>query len=381
MYVFKSLVAFLAVGLVAALPHGSHGTHSDIFNHHVRARALRRTCKPGQVNNGTEAATPSPAIAQTFAASPSSSVAHTSSSHSASQTHTTSSSADAAAKTPSSINVHGSLAALAPLGFENGWSTSSSAPNALSLSDSTFRPHDKISALPWNYKNAPDGKLSLVAHYPQGSWNFQGSPLGGLSAYLSGPSGFDFSKAKEVVFGYSLLFEDGFDFNLGGKLFGLYGGDDGEGATSCSGGSRNDACFSVRTMFRPDGAGEIYTYLPPSFSANDRVCNVAPKSDCNPTYGASVGRGAFTFTPGNRNNIAIRVLLNDAGKENGEIELFADGKSVISVDGLVLRQSGKGIFGGIMAQTFFGGSNNQWASPKSQNSYFSDFTVSVTKTL
>ncbi len=133
------------------------------------------------------------------------------------------------------------------------------------------------------------------------------------------------------------------------------GGDAGAGSTSCSGGSRNNACFSVRAMFRPGGAGELYTYLPPSFSANDRVCNIAPKSDCNPTYGASVGRGAFKFTPGKRINIAIRALLNDAGKENGEIELFADGQSVISADGLVLRQDGKGVFGGIMAQTFFGG--------------------------
>ena len=133
------------------------------------------------------------------------------------------------------------------------------------------------------------------------------------------------------------------------------GGDDGAGSTSCSGGSRNDACFSVRTMFRPGGAGEIYTYLPPSSKANDRVCNIAPESDCNPTYGASVGRGAFKFTPGQRMNVAIRVLLNDAGKENGEIELFANGKSVISADGLVLSTSGKGVFGGIMAQTFFGG--------------------------
>lgn len=215
MYAFKSLVAFLAVGLVAALPHGSH---SDVFKHNVHARAVRtRSCRPGSVKNGTEAA-PSSVTAQALHASPSSSVVHSSSSHTTSS-HT--SSATAAAATLATVNAHGSLAALAPLGFQNGWSTSSSASNPLPLSDSTFHPHQEITALPWNYKNAPDGKLSLVAHYPQGSWNFKGSPLGGLSAYLSGPSGFDFTKAKEVVFGYSLLFEDGFDFNKGGKLFGL----------------------------------------------------------------------------------------------------------------------------------------------------------------
>jgi hypothetical protein len=52
------------------------------------------------------------------------------------------------------------------------------------------------------------------------------------------------------------------------------GGDDFEGSISCSGGSRNDKCFSARIMWRTDGAGEMYTYLPPSFEANERVCDV-----------------------------------------------------------------------------------------------------------
>lgn len=108
-------------------------------------------------------------------------------------------------------------------------------------------------------------------------------------------------------------------------------------------------------MWRTNGAGELYTYLPPSSKANDNVCNVAPQSHCNPEYGASVGRGAFTFKTGDWNTISQRVRLNDAGKQNGELEVFIEGKSVINVGGLELRDNDAGRIRGLMMQTFFGG--------------------------
>jgi hypothetical protein len=187
--------------------------------------------------------------------------------------------------------------------------------------------------------------------------------------------------AKEATLGYSVLFQDGFEFNLGGKLPGLCtsplfpihkkrgflnlippyftdGGDTDSGSISCSGGRRSDACFSARLMWRPEGAGELYTYLPPSSQANTKVCAVPPLSDCNPTYGASVGRGSFSFTPGVRTTVAQRVRLNDIGQTNGELQLFVGGKSVIDVKGLVLRTSDQGRIRGIQMQTFFGGTYN-----------------------
>lgn len=116
-------------------------------------------------------------------------------------------------------------------------------------------------------------------------------------------------------------------------------------------------------MWREEGKGELYTYLPPSFPANDKVCSIPPYSECNPAYGASVGRGSWYFTPGRWVTVAERVRLNDAGPgedggaQNAEIEVFADGVSVVSVSGLVLRRSNQGLFRGIMVQSFFGGEN------------------------
>ena len=135
------------------------------------------------------------------------------------------------------------------------------------------------------------------------------------------------------------------------------GGNSDAEAIGCSGGRRDDGCFSARFMWRPQGAGELYTYLPPDYSANKAVCNIAPESDCNDVYGASVGRGSFYFKAGTRTTIGQRVKLNDVGKENGELELFVEGKSIFTVKGLVLRTSSQGKFQGIQMQTFFGGAS------------------------
>jgi hypothetical protein len=134
-------------------------------------------------------------------------------------------------------------------------------------------------------------------------------------------------------------------------------------ARSCSGGDRDTECASVRLMWRADGMGEFYTYLPSpdassEFAANKALCDVAPQSLCNDVYGASVGRGAFTFPSGQWNDVVMRVLINDDGEANGEIELFHNGESKISVSGLIIAHSSDDTPAraqGIMAQSFFGG--------------------------
>jgi len=138
-------------------------------------------------------------------------------------------------------------------------------------------------------------------------------------------------------------------------------------------------------MFRTDGAGEFYTYLPPydvpGFEVNQKQCDVPPFSECNPTYGASVGRGSFTFATGAWTTVSQRILLNDVGTANGEIELFANGQSVVNVSGLILRDSDDGKFRGMQMQTFFGGSTPDFATPITQDAYFADFSIAITETL
>ena len=258
----------------------------------------------------------------------------------------------------------------------------------------------------------------MLAIFPKGSHARSNATNGGFSFYAPGPQNVDLTTAKEVTIGYSVMFEQGFQFNMGGKLPGLCecslffsclfvvgahgaqdGGDNEQVATACSGGHHDDGGWSVRLMWRTGGAGEMYTYLPTSFSANSALSHVPPFSTSNPTYGTSVGRGSFFFQPGDWTTVVQRMRLNDVGQENGELELIVDGQSKINVSGLVLRSSEAGRIRGMQIQTFFGGSFHcrvsrvtkqallcvghtaAWESPQDQKAYFSDFSVSIINNL
>jgi len=252
----------------------------------------------------------------------------------------------------------------------------------LPISDSTFRTtRDAGISHKTVMSPGPNPKKSMEAVYAQGSWDLHRGVQGGFSFYAPGPQHVDLTLAKEATFAYSVMFEAGWDWNRGGKLPGFYGGDDANVATTCSGGHHDNRCWSARLMWRAVGKGEVYTYLPPKFIENEVQCHVKPLSTCNPTYGASVGRGAFFFQAGQWTTVTQRVRLNDVGQANGEIELFAGGVSKIKVTGLVLRDSAAGRIRGLQIQTFFGGSTAAWASPKGQSAYFSDFSVAILETL
>ncbi|KAJ7272032.1 hypothetical protein B0H12DRAFT_1008536 [Mycena haematopus] len=342
----------------------------------------RQTCRPP--SNSTSSST------KVIASSTSAAVSKTSAETKTETSTKTSTKTSTSVKSTSTATSGGggvlSLAALFPEGTgDDSWTTSPKSSSALPLSDSTFNPIKLMTALSHTYMAAPDGKQAMRAIYPQGSYIPSASPLGGLSFYAPGPDSLDMTTAKTLTLGYSVYFEEGFDFNKGGKLPGLYGGDDAESAVSCSGGRRSTACYSSRLMWRTNGMGEMYTYLPDyeveGFAANKNVCNIAPFSTCNPTYGASVGRGSFTFPTGAWTTVSQRVKLNDVGQANGELQLWVNGKSVIDVSNLILRDSSEGKHRGIMMQTFFGGSDSTWASPKTQDAYFSDFSVAILELL
>ncbi|OSD02122.1 polysaccharide lyase family 14 protein [Trametes coccinea BRFM310] len=385
MHAFTTLLTFLAFAAVSVSAAPLH---------------QRRTCRPhsqiAAVSSSAHASSTSVVTTASSAHATSTKVSSTQSSSKAASTKasstkatsvkatstkaSSSATASAVAATSSSSSASSLLKKLFPVSHSAFWTTSDASPDALPLDDATFGVTNLLKALPINYVTAPDGKYSLKAFYPKGSYTFTHSILGGLSFYATGPSSVSLDNAKEATLSYSVYFEDGFDFNMGGKLPGFFGGDSFQTAVSCSGGRRDDGCFSTRFMWRTDGAGELYTYLPPDFPGNQNVCNVAPFSTCNDVYGASVGRGSFKFQPGTRTTIGQRVRLNDAGQSNGELELFVEGQSVFTVKGLVFRDSDAGRIRGIQMQTFFGGSEAQWASPKDQSTYFSDFSVAITET-
>ncbi|TFK22712.1 alginate lyase [Coprinopsis marcescibilis] len=266
----------------------------------------------------------------------------------------------------------------------SSWTTFPSIPNSLPLANSTLRPVKVASGLPIIYTNAPDGTPSLKIHFPKGSYKPSAEPRGGISFYSHGPAWFDFTRAKEATFGYSVWFPEDFDWVRGGKLPGLLGGNSKDIAYGCSGGRKDVDCWSARLMWRAKGAGEIYSYLPPydvpGFEANQALCTI-PRNICDATYGISIGRANFTFTPGAWTTVAQRIRLNNVGQANGEMDLFVNGGWVLGARDVILRPDGAGKIQGVYFQSFFGGSTADWATPRDQDIYISDLSVAVIEEL
>ncbi|KAG8771764.1 hypothetical protein FRC12_003421 [Ceratobasidium sp. 428] len=152
-----------------------------------------------------------------------------------------------------------------------------------------------------------DGVHAWEAFYPQGSINPQGKIKGGFGFYMCGPGGAcEYECARDALFSYAIRFEDGFDFVKGGKIPGLYGGATKDLAYGCSGGRQEsrDKCFSLRLMWRANGAAEIYAYIPSTPANEAALKDVPPMTHCNPDFGWSVARGSFTFVPGQWTTIA-----------------------------------------------------------------------------
>ncbi|PPQ98618.1 hypothetical protein CVT24_003951 [Panaeolus cyanescens] len=149
---------------------------------------------------------------------------------------------------------------------------------------------------------------------------------------------------------YELAFDQNFDWVKGGKLPGLRGGLNSSG---CSGGNKADGldCFSSRLMWRKNGAGEVYAYIP----TPNNFCSEKDIT-CNSDFGISIDRGAFGFTNGQWVRVTLLVRLNDPPNvANGYIGLYYNDIQAISQGNLQIRASDTVAANGLYFSTFFGG--------------------------
>lgn len=133
-------------------------------------------------------------------------------------TATSASSGESAGASSGSGSLQSMLQPIKPL---SSWTVAQGLPGALTLSDATLNITRDSKDLIHAYL-PKEGKSAMSASYPKGSFNLSHKPRGGFSFYALGPKGkVDLDKAREVVFGYSVFFPEGFDFVKGGKLPGL----------------------------------------------------------------------------------------------------------------------------------------------------------------
>lgn len=198
-------------------------------------------------------------------------------------------------------------------------------------------------------------------------------PAGGTGLYALP---MDLTNATSVTLEYSVNFQNGFDWVLGGKLPGLYGGH-----ASCTGGTTALDCYSARLMWRAGGMGEVYLYVARNLQTPD-FCSKIPNSTCNPVYGASIGRGSFTFSTTAWTTVIETIQMNTfkadgSANQDGVLTLWVNGSSVpaVHMTNIVFAPMASAITVGIDFETFFGGSQPSFYNTKDQSSYFKDFKL------
>jgi hypothetical protein len=200
------------------------------------------------------------------------------------------------------------------------------------------------------------GKV-LRVHYPAGSssssYAREGHPTGGLEFKAALPgSGHD-----SVYFSYWLKFDDRFQWMRGGKLPGLCGGNCPSGGKLVTG----EGGWSMRYMWRPDGAGEQYAYILP------------PRE-----YGTELGLGSWQFTTGTWHRIAEELILNKSGSPDGVSRIWFDqdpaSPATFEATRLTFRNDATPVTA-VFFSTFFGGHDASWATPVDTFVDFADFVI------
>jgi hypothetical protein len=204
--------------------------------------------------------------------------------------------------------------------------------------------------------DGPSGR-ALTVLYPKGG---VGPDAGGTQFKVRLPRGF-----TELCLSYSLRFEAGFDFVLGGKLPGLVGG------MANTGGERPNGSdgFSARMMWREHGSAVQYVYHP----------------DQPGVWGEDLSYGfiaPWRFSPGTWHRVEHRIVLNtpgSPGKRDGVIEAWFDGKPALSRSNLRFRDDANILIDQFYFSTFFGGNTPDWAPVKDEVIAFDAFVVSVSR--
>lgn len=195
----------------------------------------------------------------------------------------------------------------------------------------------------------------LRIRYPKGASSPSGSrksgaPIGGaqwLGTLASGP-------VDRLFLRYFVRFAPDFDFVKGGKLPGFYGGE------RISGGRIPDGTdgFSTRFMWRRNGDGEVYAYLPSS-----------------QRFGTSLGRGMWRFEPGRWHCIEQELVLNTPGTADGGVRVWLDGKPAFEQPGLLFRTVASLQIEGVLFSTFYGGGDASWAPRQDTYADFAAFAT------
>jgi len=213
-------------------------------------------------------------------------------------------------------------------------------------------------------KGAFYGGYSLKVNYPKGGVG-PGKSGAQFPMVFSKMPGAGEGHFHELYLRYYLKFEEGFDFNQGGKLPGFIGGGD---SWSRSGGNQPDGTngWSMRLMWRANGRLVVYAYVPKS--GNRRWGSLQWGQDIDLNYSAIPGKW-----------ICVEQYINvvTPNQDNGLLKVWIDGIECLNISDLRYRtvNHNNGEVGGIYFSTFHGGNTPDWAPRNDSSILFDAFAV------
>lgn len=158
------------------------------------------------------------------------------------------------------------------------------------------------------------------------------------------------SSVAEATLVFDVLFEEGFQWTLGGKLHGL-----GPERPVTGGRDRRSDGWSARMMFNPDGVCGSYLYD----QNHERRYGVGDKS------------GKNVFVPGKWHRVVFQMALNDLGEANGYARILIDGTQVVYTSEIAFRgEIGEHTeISQLMFSTFHGGGSPRFAPVDEDGAY------------
>ena len=167
---------------------------------------------------------------------------------------------------------------------------------------------------------------------------------------------------------YDIFFEDGFEFQLGGKLPGLCGGKCYTGDTMPLTGDG----WSARIMWRKEGNAVQLIYF------MGQISNFG--DDFKWDLGGTAPQKQFST--GKWHRIVNKVTMNTVtvpgnGDKNGRVQAWLDGELALDVDTLHLRDYDTVHVDKFYLSTFHGGSTAQWSPTHDCFIRFDNFAIST----
>jgi len=201
------------------------------------------------------------------------------------------------------------------------------------------------------------GKLAVVEDDTQGKVLRIAYPEGGVGPEQTGSQFvLNLPPADEYELSFKVLFEEGFDFRLGGKLPGLT-----SGGEKFTGGihPKNGEGWSARFMWREGGTAELYLYY---------VDNKNEWGDQFPFDGVTLELGRWY-------EFRQRIRLNRPGKKDGRIQAWLNGSKMLDLKEMRLRIGEQGPIDSFYFSTFHGGQGSEWVPRSDSYARFDDIRI------